>query len=117
MGVIVLDDLDVLVQLDLLAGLAADAEVPGLVFSQMPMMARMVRRMEMTMPTGARVRKKTGRGRSRPHSFGEDGGEELHPHHAQQRADGVEDGEQRALLGVVGQNGQAGTGCSWSGKV
>ena len=30
----------------------------GWSFSQMPMMARMVRRMEMTMPTGARVRKK-----------------------------------------------------------
>ena len=54
----------------------------------------------------------TGRGVAALIVFGEDGGEELHRTHAQQRADGVEDGEQGALLGVVGQNGLAGTGAA-----
>ena len=37
--------------------------------------------------------------------LGKDGGKELHGTHAQQAAHGIEDGEQRALLRIIGQNG------------
>ena len=109
-GVIVLDNLDVLVQLDLLADLAADAEVLGLVLLPDADDGQNGEEDGDDDAHRSQGAEETGRGVAALIVFGEDGGEELHRTHAQQRADGVENGEQGALLGVVGQNGLAGTG-------
>ena len=96
-------------QLDLLADLAADAEVLGLVLLPDADDGQNGEEDGDDDAHRSQGAEETGRGVAALIVFGEDRGKELHRTHAQQRADGVENGEQGALLGVVGQNGLAGT--------
>ncbi len=72
-------------------------------------MARMVSAMDITDAYGGQRAEEARGGIAALIVFGQDGCQELHNAHAQQTADGVEDREQRALLGVVGQNRLTGT--------
>ena len=111
-GLVLFDDLDVLGNLEFLGLFAADAEVLGLIFFPD---ADDRQQGEQDRNNDADRRQHTeepGRAVAALIIFGENGGEELHRAHTQQRTDGVKNREQRALLGVVGQNGLPGTGAA-----
>ena len=111
-GLVLFDNLDVLGNLEFLGLFAADAEVLGLVL--LPD-ADDRQQGEQDRNNDADRRQHTeepGRAVAALIIFGENGGEELHRAHTQQRTDGVKNREQRALLGVVGQNGLPGTGAT-----
>ena len=111
-GVIVLDDLEVLAQLDLLGLFAADAEVLGLIL--LPD-ADNSQQGEQNGNNDAHRRQRAeepGRSVAALIVLGKDGRKELHSAHAQQTAHGIEDGKQRTLLRIIGQNGLAGAGAA-----
>ena len=111
-GFVFPDDLQILADLDLLAGLAADAEVLGLILLPDADDGQDGQRNGHHNAHGGQRAEEARGGIAALIVFGKDGSQELHNAHAQQTADGVEDREQRALLGIVGQNRLTGTGAA-----
>ena len=111
-GVIVLDDLEVLAHLDLLGFAAADAEILGLILFPDANDSQQGEQNRDNDAHGRQRAEEPGRGVAALIVLGKDRGKELHSAHAQQAAHGVEDGEQRTLLGVVGQYRLAGAGAA-----
>ena len=103
-GFVFLDDLDILGDFDLLGLFAADTEVFGLVLFPDADDGQNGQHNGHDDAHGGQRAEEPGRRIAVPKVFGKDGGKELHNAHAQQAANRVEDGKQRALLGVVGQH-------------
>ena len=111
-GLVLFDDLEILGDFDLLGLFAADAKVLGLVLlpdADDGQDGQHDGHHDAHRGQGA---EEPGGGVAALKVLGQDGSKELHDAHAQQRTDGVEDGEQRALLGVVGQHRLAGAGAA-----
>ena len=111
-GFVFPDDLQILADLDLLGLFAADAEVLGLILLPDADDGQDGQRNGHHNAHGGQRAEETRGGIAALIVFGKDGSQELHNAHAQQTADGVEDREQGALLGVVGQNRLTGTGAA-----
>ena len=111
-GVVVLDDLEVLAHLDLLADLAADAEVPRLILLPDADNSQQGEQNGDNDAHRSQRAEEPGRSVAALIVLGKDGRKELHSAHAQQTAHGIEDGEQRTLLRIIGQNGLTGAGAA-----
>ena len=103
-----LDNLQILADLDLLGLFAADTEVLGLILLPDADDGKDGQRNGHHDANRCQRTEEACGGIAALKILGEDGREELHNTHTQQRADGVENREQRTLLGVIGQNGLAG---------
>ena len=111
-GLVLFDDLEILGDFDLLGLFAADTEVFGLILLPDADDGQDGQHDGHDDAYRGQGTEEPGGGIAALKVLGQDGSKELHDAHAQQRADGVEDGEQRALLGVVGQHRLAGAGAA-----
>ena len=99
-------------QLDLLGLFAADAKVLGLILLPDADNSQQGEQNRNNDAHRSQRAEEPGRSVAALIILGKDGSKELHGTHAQQAAHGVEDGEQRTLLRIIGQNGLAGAGAT-----
>ena len=111
-GLVLFDNLDVLGNLEFLGLFAANAEVLGLILFPDADDSQQGEQNGNDDAYGSQHAEETGGAVAALIVLSEDGCEELHRAHTQQGTDGVENRKQRALLGVIGQNGLPGAGAA-----